>query len=148
MNSQDDDARGGAPHPRPTPVAVQLLATILFAAFAIVAVVMAFNAFWPAGFVLAMILGWQGFMPERRIERDVRVMMRKVAPDSAGAAEPRGSGNASFDRYRADMLDRLEQEQKSFEEFLGRLRAARDAAEFDRFMDDRANRGDSATAPA
>lgn len=52
----------------------------------------------------------------------------------------RGSGNSAFDAYKADTLRRLEDEQHSFEEFLKRLRDAKDKAEFDQFMDDRATR--------
>ena len=37
-------------------------------------------------------------------------------------------------------MDRLEQEQESFEGFLGRLRAAKDKAEFDEFLDARARK--------
>jgi hypothetical protein len=48
------------------------------------------------------------------------------------------TGNISFDAYRTDMLDRLESERRTFEDFLGRLRAAKDMSEFDQFMDDRA----------
>ena len=52
----------------------------------------------------------------------------------------RPSGNAAFDSYKADTLRRLEDEQRAFEEFLGRLREAKDKAEFDQFMEDRARR--------
>jgi Protein of unknown function (DUF2852) len=44
------------------------------------------------------------------------------------------SGNQSFDEYRADTLRRLEQEQHAFQDFLARLRTAKDKAEFDEFM--------------
>lgn len=50
------------------------------------------------------------------------------------------SGNAAFDAYKSDTLSRLEEEQSNFEEFLKRLRDAKDKAEFDHFMDDRATR--------
>ncbi|MEO0371501.1 MAG: DUF2852 domain-containing protein [Pseudomonadota bacterium] len=50
----------------------------------------------------------------------------------------KSSGNAAFDAYKADTLHRLEQEQDNFEAFLQRLRDARDKAEFDQFMDERA----------
>jgi hypothetical protein len=56
-------------------------------------------------------------------------------------AAMRPSGNEAFDAYKHDMLKRLEDEQTAFEEFLGRLRAAKDKAEFDQFMEDRARRG-------
>jgi hypothetical protein len=50
------------------------------------------------------------------------------------------SGNSTFDAYKSDTLRRLEDEQRNFEEFLKRLRDAKDKAEFDTFMDDRASR--------
>jgi hypothetical protein len=47
---------------------------------------------------------------------------------------PASSGNNAFDDYRAETLKRLEDEQREFKEFLGRLRFAKDRAEFDQFM--------------
>jgi hypothetical protein len=47
------------------------------------------------------------------------------------------SGNSAFDAYRMDTLDRLAQEQKDFEEFMNRLRKAKDKAEFDEFLNER-----------
>lgn len=48
------------------------------------------------------------------------------------------TGNAAFDSYKTEMLRRLEDEQASFEEFLQRLREAKDKSEFDQFMGERA----------
>jgi hypothetical protein len=48
--------------------------------------------------------------------------------------QPPPSDNRAFDEYRADALQRLEDEQREFQEFLGRLRMARDKAEFDQFI--------------
>jgi hypothetical protein len=56
---------------------------------------------------------------------------------SRGASAPPSSGNNAFDDYRAETLRRLEEEQKEFQEYLDRLRRARDKAEFDQFMADR-----------
>ncbi len=50
---------------------------------------------------------------------------------------PSSSGNHAFDDYRAETLRRLEDEQREFKEFLGRLRFAKDRAEFDQFMNQR-----------
>jgi hypothetical protein len=50
---------------------------------------------------------------------------------------PASSGNHAFDDYRAETLKRLEEEQREFKDFLGRLRFAKDRAEFDQFMADR-----------
>ena len=50
------------------------------------------------------------------------------------------SGNRAFDDYRSETLKRLEDEQREFKEFLGRLRFAKDRAEFDQFMADQRQR--------
>ena len=60
--------------------------------------------------------------------------------DRHGTEPPRTSGNYAFDEYRAETLKRLEEEQRSFREYLERLRQARDKAEFDQFMEDRRSR--------
>ncbi len=52
----------------------------------------------------------------------------------------KSSGNSAFDAYKKDTLRRLEKEQDSFEAFLQRLREAKDKAEFDEFMSDRARK--------
>ena len=55
------------------------------------------------------------------------------------------SGNAAFDAYKREQLDRLEaerrkldDEQKAFAQHLEKLRRAKDQDEFDRFMAERA----------
>ena len=53
---------------------------------------------------------------------------------------PPSSGNRAFDDYRTETLQRLEDEQREFKEFLERLRFAKDRAEFDQFMNERRNR--------
>jgi Protein of unknown function (DUF2852) len=50
---------------------------------------------------------------------------------------PRPSGSRAFDEYRVETLRRLEDEQREFHEFLGRLRMAKDKAEFEQFMAER-----------
>ncbi len=57
---------------------------------------------------------------------------------------PSTSGNAAFDAYKKQQLDRLEaerrkldDEQKAFAEHLAKLRQAKDQDEFDRFMTER-----------
>ncbi len=56
------------------------------------------------------------------------------------------SGNAAFDEYRTETLRRLEDEQREFHDFLGRLRMARDKSEFDQFMAERRGEGSSPNA--
>lgn len=123
------------------PIAVQILSMIFFIAFAIVSTALAFNWFWPAGFALAVLFALRGFGPFHGASWSMRPRARKDAEAGRGAAPVMpSSGNASFDAYRTDMLARLESEHQSFQEFLARLRDARDKTEFDRFMDDRARR--------
>lgn len=127
------------------PVAVQVLSTILFAAFVIPVTIVALNVFWPAGVVIAIILAWRGgFAPTGTPSappRDVEEAVKSLVP-TAAQKEARSSGNASFDAYRNDMLDRLEVEQHNFEGFLSRLRDAKDQSEFDTFLDERAAQAD------
>lgn len=63
--------------------------------------------------------------------------MERWGRDARGFAS---SGNAAFDEYREETLRRLEEEQREFREFLGRLRKAKDKQEFDQFMTDRRSR--------
>ncbi|KAA9008737.1 DUF2852 domain-containing protein [Histidinibacterium aquaticum] len=126
------------------PPAVQVLSVLIFGAFAIASVAIAFAHFWPAGFALAAILAWRGdFLPEAA--RRSSAPAEETAPEPA---EPAGTGNASFDAYRADMLKRLEDERQSFGAFLTRLREAKDQTEFDQFMDRRARRVQDETIAA
>jgi hypothetical protein len=122
------------------PVQVQIVSTVLFAAFAIPVTIVALNVFWPAGVAIAVILAWRGgFAPTGTpspAPRDMDEAVKSLMPTSA----QKSSGNASFDAYRSDMLQRLEVEQQNFEGFLTRLRDAKDVSEFDQFMDDRAAR--------
>ena len=126
-------------------IAVQIIATLAFAAFAIPVTIVALNVFWPAGIVIAMMLAWRGgFAPTGRpspAPRDMDEAVKSLMPTAA----QKSSGNASFDAYRHDMIERLETEQQNFEGFLARLRTAKDQSEFDDFMDVRAARLDADT---
>lgn len=134
----DRHAPDSASRPRKIPVAVQILSILLFAAFAISTSIVAMVQFWPAGIALAVLFAWQwGRIPT--LGGGIEAAVDAVKPASPGPGQ-RPSGNASFDAYRQNMLDRLEQEQGRFDDFLTRLREARDKTEFDRFMDDRAAR--------
>jgi hypothetical protein len=97
----------------------------------IAAMVLAFILFWPVGLALLAYMIWSKRMftqscSNRRILR-------------GGLSVARSSGNSAFDAYKADTLRRLEDEQLAFEAFLERLRAAKDKAEFDQFLQDRAH---------
>ncbi|QFU07946.1 hypothetical protein PARPLA_02466 [Rhodobacteraceae bacterium THAF1] len=94
----------------------------------IAAMVAGFIFVWPVGLALLGYMVWQN---KFSLGRSGSCGMRK----SAMRQTP--TGNAAFDAYRADTLRRLEEEQAAFEDFLKRLREARDKAEFDQFMEDR-----------
>ncbi|EPX80424.1 DUF2852 domain-containing protein [Salipiger mucosus] len=96
----------------------------------IVAMVLGFIAFWPVGLALLAYMIWSNRMFSKSCTRH-----RNAYAHGFHAMRP--TGNAAFDAYKADTLKRLEDEQKSFEDFLQRLREARDKAEFDQFMEER-----------
>ncbi len=130
-----DDMRRHEPN-----LVIQILSVIAFGAVSIVAVSMAFAAFWVAGLVTTAVIAgtWSGsnmFGSRRRWRRKAhRQAVRNVAPS---VHKGQSTGNASFDAYRAEMLDSLEQESRDFEGFLTRLRDARGKMEFDKYMDER-----------
>ncbi|MCO8144525.1 DUF2852 domain-containing protein [Rhodovulum tesquicola] len=99
----------------------------------IAAMVIGFILFWPAGLALLAYMIWSKRMFNGKCHSRHRQF--RQARDAF-----RSSGNAAFDAYKADTLHRLEEEQRAFEEFLHRLREAKDKAEFDQFMEDRARR--------
>ncbi|PYE85642.1 DUF2852 domain-containing protein [Pseudoroseicyclus aestuarii] len=111
----------------------------------IAAMVVGFVAFWPIGLALLAYMIWSKRMftsssgPRGRFCGGGR---RSASWEQARSFRDamRPSGNGAFDSYKADMLKRLEQEQRDFEAFLERLREAKDKAEFDQFMDERERR--------
>ena len=103
----------------------------------IAAMVLGFIFVWPVGLALLAYMIWSkrmfsGNCASKRQRHHARHSMMRAAMSS--------SGNAAFDAYKADTLSRLEEEQSNFEAFLKRLRDAKDKAEFDQFMEDRAER--------
>ena len=105
----------------------------------IAVMVLAFILFWPAGLALLAYMIWSKrmFSTSSTKRRDARF----------GQTVNRSTGNAAFDAYKADTLRRLQEEQDAFEAFLHRLREAKDKAEFDQFLQDRADARKVATAP-
>ena len=102
----------------------------------IAAMVLGFIFFWPIGLALLAYMIWS-----KRMFGNCKKSSRR----HAGVAF-RSSGNSAFDAYKADTLRRLEEEQDSFQEFLKRLRDAKDKAEFDQFMADRERQAGTADA--
>lgn len=135
MTTTDIHAGHAAPH---VPVTVQVLSTLLFGVFGILAIIFAFNASLFGGILVAIVIGWRGGFAPVHWGRNMQPPSVETLMSLAPEASHRSSGNASFDAYRENTLQRLEQEQTNFEGFLGRLRAAKDKSEFDNFLDQRA----------
>ena len=124
--------------------------------------ILGFMVWWPLGLAtLAFFIGsgrmgcwhhhssghWQNHMGRwqwkmERMQEKMDRMRAKMEGRSGGAPWGSGpsSGNRAFDDYRTETLQRLEEEQREFKEFLERLRFAKDRAEFDQFMSERRNR--------
>ncbi|WP_099825411.1 DUF2852 domain-containing protein [Oceaniglobus indicus] len=102
----------------------------------IAAMVAGFILFWPVGLALLAYMIWS-----KRMFSNSKAMCTMSRGRSATSAF-RSSGNSAFDAYKADTLRRLEEEQNAFQSFLERLRDAKDKAEFDQFMNDRARAAD------
>ena len=99
----------------------------------IAAMVVGFIVFWPVGLALLAYMIWS-----KRMFSGKSCARRSTHLRTA----MKSSGNTAFDAYKADTLRRLQEEQDNFEAFLERLREAKDKAEFDQFMEDRARKSD------
>jgi hypothetical protein len=123
-----------------------------------------FIVFFPVGLGILGYLIWRKKMGEgdfgpqglkgeyRRWKQEMKAQWKGHRGGFGAGAFQRGSGNLAFDDYRAAVLNRLEEErrklddeQRAFNDFVLRLRRAKDQDEFDRFM---ADRNGGATAPA
>ena len=117
-------------------------------------VVVSFIVFWPLGLGLLIYLKWSGRMSCWKQARwghwstpdgqpaggnnsrdDFRQWRRQ-----ARWGRRHSSGNFAFDEYREETLRKLEEDQNEFRDYLDKLRAAKDRAEFDQFMNERRNR--------
>ena len=104
----------------------------------IAAMILGFIVFWPLGLALLAYMIWS-----KRMFNGSCAARRTRAAHTAFKT----TGNAAFDAYKADTLRRLEEEQDAFEAFLGRLREAKDKAEFDQFMEERARSASASNEP-
>jgi hypothetical protein len=102
--------------------------------------ILGFIVFWPLGLaILAYIIGsgrmgcWKRGGHWGRWQENAERMRGHWH-------YPRSSGNRAFDEYRSETLKRLEDEQREFQDFLERLRLAKDKQEFDQFMAERRTR--------
>ena len=117
----------------------------------IVLMILGFMVWWPLGLAaLAFLIGsgrmscsrngshWEHKMGrlQDKMER-VRDKMDQHMGGGGGGnwwGRSPSSGNRAFDEYRTETLQRLEEEQVEFRNFLERLRHAKDKEEFDAFM--------------
>ncbi len=100
----------------------------------IAAMILGFVFFWPVGLAILFYMIWSKRMPTCSRHRHKHRRMGRGMHRAAFSS----SGNSAFDAYKEETLQRLEEEQKNFEAFLERLRASKDKAEFDQFMEERA----------
>jgi hypothetical protein len=129
----------------------------------IVLMILGFILWWPLGLaMLAFMIGsgrmgcwshrsvarWQEKMDRVQAKMDrARDAMQSFGCSTERWGQGRASGNRAFDEYRTETLRRLEDEQREFQDFLQRLRFAKDKAEFDQFMAERRNRPGSTEQP-
>lgn len=110
--------------------------------------ILGFVIWWPLGLAILAYVIWSGRMwccgTGFGRWHDGAGHMHQA---NGGWRQPRNSGNVAFDEYRAETLRRLEEEQRNFQEFLVRLRMAKDKAEFDQFMAERRARTEPSGAP-
>jgi hypothetical protein len=120
----------------------------------IILMVLGFIVWWPLGLMVLFFALWSGRMgcwnhhsvehwqdKVDRMQSKIDRMRTRMGDSSRGFwGTPPSSGNRAFDEYRSETLRRLEEEQREFQDFLRRLRFAKDKAEFDQFMAERRNR--------
>jgi hypothetical protein len=117
--------------------------------------VLSFILFWPVGVALLVYLKWSGRMfcskryghwnmPDGREAREEFRSWRRRHRWGRHSS----SGNVAFDEYREETLRKLEEDQREFQDYLDKLRAAKDRAEFDQFMNDRRGRPPAPTSDA
>lgn len=95
---------------------------------------------WPLALLIVGCVAW------RRQSRYWQASKPMAAAEPAGSRTFfKNSGNRAFDEYRAETLQRLDEERQKFGEFLERLRKSKDKEAFDRFMSERRPRPSNGT---
>ena len=100
---------------------------------AVAAAVLGFVVWWPIGLAVIAYIMWGGSIDD--LARDGIEQAKSAFKPTVETTSTTGS--AAFDAYRAETLRRLEEEQAEFNDFVAKLREARDREEFERFMADR-----------
>jgi len=126
-----------------------IVVMVLYTGFALPVSIVAMVHSFPIGVLLAAFLAWQWTrLPAQLSDMTPQQSFQSLMPQISKQPTKAPSGNASFDAYRTELMDRLEKEQAGFEGFLDRLRDAKDKSEFDRFMDERADAAKSRNVAA
>ncbi|NNF78569.1 MAG: DUF2852 domain-containing protein [Rhizobiales bacterium] len=119
--------------------------------------VLSFIIFWPVGLAILGYMLWSGRMGSwSKVKAGPGRWYNYGANDAGSVSRCSRSkhrkhgltptGNAAFDEYREQTMQRLEEEQQQFQDYLERLRQARDKEEFDSFMADRKAQADKPDA--
>lgn len=129
----------------PVPLPVQILTVIFYAAFAITVSILAMVFFGIIGIAVALLLAlqWGRIAALGGTQNAGCTAARPAAEDTP----PPSSGNAAFDAYRDEIIARLRAEQADFEAFVETLRAAKDKAELDAFLAERAQAPGDRSSP-
>jgi hypothetical protein len=114
------------------------------------AVIGSFAIFWPLGLVALFVKMkkgelWNGASAMQAPWANWQKHSDTVSNFTSGWQRPsHATGNAAFDEYRKVAMEKLEaerrkldDERKAFDEFLTKLRHAKDREDFERFMADR-----------
>lgn len=114
-----------------------------------------FMVWWPFGVAFLAYLFWSGKMKCSHSHhaghgrpRGFREFFHTMGGGCCSRRHTDSTGNSAFDDYRKETLNRLEEDQREFMEFLERLRRARDRSEFDQFMAERNSRRDASEQSA
>ncbi len=108
--------------------------------------VLGFIVWWPLGLAMLAYIVWGDQLHD--VVRDGKSQFSNFGAtkyaQSGHRTRRRATGNAAFDDYRSEELDRLRKERrklddevKEFEEYLSNLSMARDREEFTRYMKER-----------
>ena len=104
----------------------------------ITAMIVGFILWWPVGLGVLAYLIWSGRMGCGNKMQWKNYLASEARKFGGGVSAFRSTGNRAFDDYREETLRRLEEEANEFQSYLQRLRHAKDKAEFDQFMAERA----------
>jgi len=114
--------------------------------------VLGFVFFWPLGLAMLAYIIWGDRLGDFKRQVDEKTDSMFGSFRNCGKSESFGfggtTGNAAFDDWRREELDRLAEERRKLEEaradfeaYAQELRRARDKEEFERFMNERRANG-------